>query len=122
MEYKPSINSIFYLIDVSHLAELTLQGYYCMRYYELPSCLHCLTDMVHFHYFRLNCNNGKFECHRLFKISYKDHVPSTDEVKHHLQCLLPLILNGPEHSLVIQILLQEKHDHGRFFVSKIVTA
>ena len=44
VEYKPSINSTFYLIDVSHLVEMTVQGYYCTRYYELSICLHCLTD------------------------------------------------------------------------------
>ena len=52
-EYKPVIDQRVERVDPHALLEVLLQGFYCLQQYKLRTVLHCLTDLSHWFYFKL---------------------------------------------------------------------
>ena len=50
-EYKPQVPLSHKDIDLSHICEVLIQGYYCVKHFT--PVLHCLTDLSDLHYFML---------------------------------------------------------------------
>ena len=66
-EYKPRVHHRLDMVESKHLVELLLQCYYELKYEKQSDIMGCLTDLVTWHYIRLNRNedgklHGKCYC------------------------------------------------------------
>ncbi len=87
-EYKPRIHQRILLINMKNLLELFLQCYYVMKYEKTPRIIGCLTDLVNWHFFKLQLSVAG----RLEVVQYTMLVttlsPKETDILQHLAILL----------------------------------
>ena len=78
-EYKPIVHPDPYGVDVQALMEMLLQAHYCLRAYGIPVILHCLTDLLVWHYFKLSLNSttSKLTIEWWYNIKINSETPLT---------------------------------------------
>ena len=75
-EYKPTVDTRCDTVNPDDLLELVIQGYYCLRQYNLRTLLHCLTDLQQWYYFKLTYEHSQVKC-----MWFKDfHSESPDDI------------------------------------------
>ena len=52
-KYKPVVHSDPEVVNHYDLMEVLLQASYCLRFYDVPQIIHCLTDLSRWHYFKV---------------------------------------------------------------------
>ena len=52
-EYKPAVHQDPKRVNDCDLMEALLQASYCLRFYNIPQMIHCLTDLSTWHYFKV---------------------------------------------------------------------
>ena len=92
-KYKPKVMSLVELIEGDQFVEILLQAFYCLKYHEVESVYHCLTDLTTYHYFLFkldSTNTDRAIVEKQFTYTYDCLVPTASDVSAHLQQLLPL--------------------------------
>ena len=58
-EYKPIVHLDPARVNNCDLVEALLRAYYCLRFYKVSQMIHCLTDLLTWHYFKVNTSADK---------------------------------------------------------------
>ena len=95
-EYKPRINTSSTWVDSGHFVEMLVQGYYCLKSHgTLHECLHCLTDLRTWHYYRLTMNGSHFGVEYIKNSPNVDFKATSQELQEHFEYIVPVIINLP---------------------------
>ena len=83
-EYKPVVHQDPFRVDLLAMLEMLLQAHYRMRFYKIPVMLHCLTDLITWHYFKtsLNRSTSKFTIEWWHRIDGNDPLTDQELVEH----------------------------------------
>ena len=87
-EYKPVVDFIPARIVSGDFIEILVQVYYCMKSYSLRTCLHCLTDLQVWHYYKFSKCADVLEIEWVKSFKYAKFVPTQTELKEHFDFVI----------------------------------
>ena len=53
-EYKPVVDTRLDSVERHHIMEVLIQAYYCLYQHQVPTFIHCLTDLDQWYYFKVD--------------------------------------------------------------------
>ena len=87
--YSSTVDPCPQALQPSDFMEMLVQGYYCLKFHKVPTCLHCLTDLRVWHIYKLCMTGADILEIKWFKtFAYSGFTPSSDDIKHHYSYVL----------------------------------
>ena len=85
-EYKPVVDPRSQSVDVNHLMEVAIQGYYCLHQHKVCTVVQCLTDLYQWYYFKaVKTTYSKLHT------EWYGSIYKTQDLEGHIKFLLPVV-------------------------------